>query len=100
EARAERDLGADDAVTAEEILFATEHVHGAALALRVTAPSAGQLSHHAPGVHVARQHVAMVAIAGDDLVAVRQRHLHADDDGFLADIKVTEAADRAHAVEL
>ena len=28
------------------------------------------------------------------------RHLHADDDGLLADIEVTEAADIAHAVEL
>lgn len=28
------------------------------------------------------------------------RHLHADDDSFLADIKVTEAADEAHAVKL
>ena len=29
-----------------------------------------------------------------------QRHLHADDDGFLADIQMAEAADEAHAVEL
>ena len=44
--------------------------------------------------------MAVVAIAGDDLVAIFQRQLHADDDGFLADIKVTEAADEAHAVKL
>ena len=29
-----------------------------------------------------------------------QRRLHADHDGFLADIEVAEAADQAHAVEL
>ena len=29
-----------------------------------------------------------------------QRHLHADDDGLLADIEVAEAADQPHAVEL
>ena len=46
------------------------------------------------------QHVAVVAIAGDHLVAVDQRHLHAGDDRFLADIEVAEAADEAHAVEL
>ena len=51
-------------------------------------------------VHAAGEHVAVVAIAGDDLVAVLQRHLHADDDGFLADIEVAEAADQAHAVHL
>ncbi len=28
------------------------------------------------------------------------RHLHADDDGFLADIEVAEAADQPHAVKL
>ena len=30
----------------------------------------------------------------------RQRHLHADDDGLLADIEMAEAADQPHAVEL
>ena len=31
---------------------------------------------------------------------VVERHLHADDDGLLADIEMAEAADQAHAVEL
>ena len=44
--------------------------------------------------------MAMVAIAGDHLVAVLDRHLHADDHGFLADIEVAEAADQPHAVHL
>jgi hypothetical protein len=44
--------------------------------------------------------MAVIAIAGDDLVAVLDGHLHSDDDRFLADIKVTEAADETHAVEL
>jgi hypothetical protein len=52
------------------------------------------------GVHAGGQHVAVVAVAGDDLVAVLARHLHADDDGFLADIEVAEPADHAHAVKL
>ena len=47
-----------------------------------------------------RQHVAVVAVGGDHLVAFVQRHLHADDDRFLADIEMAEAADEAHAVEL
>ena len=33
-------------------------------------------------------------------VLVDDRRLHADDDGFLADVEVAEAADQAHAVEL
>ena len=44
--------------------------------------------------------MAVVAVGGDDRVLVDDRRLHADDDGFLADIEVAEAADQAHAVEL
>jgi hypothetical protein len=52
------------------------------------------------GRHALRQHVAVVTVARDHLVALRHRHLHAGDDRFLADIEVAEAADEAHAVEL
>ena len=100
EAGAERDLRADDAVAAVEFLLPAEHVHGAALALGIAAAASGQLGHHALGVHAAGQHVAVVAVAGDDLIALLERHLHADDDGFLADIEMAEAADQPHAVEL
>jgi len=63
-------------------------------------PTAGQLGHDALGVHAAGEHMAVVAVAGDHLVAFLQRHLHADHHGLLADIEVAEAADRAHAVKL
>ena len=97
---AERNLRADDAVAAEEALLDGEHVHRAALALGIAAAAAGQLRHHALRVHAAGQHMAVVAVAGDDLVAGFERHLHADDDRLLADIEVAEAADQPHAVEL
>ena len=100
EAGAERHLGADDAVPAVEALLAGEHVHRAALALGVAAAAPGQLGHDAARVHVAGQHVAVVAVAGDDAVARAQRMLDADGDRLLADIEVAEAADQAHAVEL
>jgi hypothetical protein len=51
-------------------------------------------------IHAGCKHVAVVAIGSDDLVALFQRHLHADDHRFLADIKVAEPAHEAHAVEL
>ena len=44
--------------------------------------------------------MAVIAIAGDHLIAVAGGHLHADDDRFLADIEMAEAADEAHAVQL
>ena len=62
--------------------------------------ASGELSHDAFGVHAAREHMAVVAIGGDDLIPLLARHLHAGDHGFLADIEMAEAADQAHAVEL
>ena len=44
--------------------------------------------------------MAVIAITGDHLIAVEHRHLHADDDCFLANVEVTEAANQAHAVHL
>ena len=44
--------------------------------------------------------MAVIAIAGDDLVAGLDRHLHADHHRLLADIEVAEAADEPHAVKL
>ncbi len=44
--------------------------------------------------------MTVIAVSGYDLVALLERHLHTDDDGFLADIEMAEAADRAHAIEL
>src|SRR3984893_5881131 len=100
EARADRHLGADDAVAAVEILLAAEHVHRAALALGIAGAATGQLGHHALGVHAGGQHVAVIAVGGDDGVLGVDGRLHADDDGFLADVEMAEPADQAHAVEL
>ncbi len=100
EAGAERRRRADDAVTAIEVLLDREHVHRAAFALGVAVAAAGQLGHHPLRLHAGGEHVAVVAIGGDDLVAVGDRHLHAGHDRFLADIEMAEAADIAHAVKL
>ena len=44
--------------------------------------------------------MAVIAIGGDHLIARFQRHLHADDDRFLAYIKMAKAANESHAVKL
>jgi hypothetical protein len=75
-------------------------VHRAALAAGVAPPPAGQLGHDALRVHAADQHVAVIAVSRDHLVALSGRHLHANDDRLLADVEVAEAADQAHAVHL
>src|SRR5262249_47348517 len=100
DAGAERHLRADDAVAAIKALLDAEHVHRAALAFRIAALAPGELGHDAARIHLAGEHVAVVAIGGDDGIAGLQRRLHADDDGLLADVEVAEAADEAHAVKL
>src|SRR5258705_6452678 len=100
ETRAERNLGSDDAMSAEEILLLAEHVHGAALSPGIAALASRQFGHYALGIHAGRQHMPVIAVSRYDLIALLQGHLHADDDRFLADIEMAEPADRAHAVEL
>jgi len=82
------------------MLLDREHVHRAALALGIAALAAGELGHHAFRVHAAGQHVAVVAVGGDALVALFGRRLEADHHGFLADVEVAETADQSHAIEL
>jgi hypothetical protein len=97
---AQRNLSADDAVAAVEVFLLGEHVHGAALPPGIAAPASGQFRHHPPRGHVHRQHVAVVAIGGDHLVAVLHRHLQAGDHGFLADVEMAETADEPHSIKL
>src|SRR5215471_7568527 len=97
---AERRRRAHDAVTAIEILLYREHVHGAAFAFGVAMAASGKLGHYALRLHAGREHMAMIAIGGDDLIAGFDHHLHADDHCLLADIEVTESADEPHAVKL
>ncbi|MNE85464.1 hypothetical protein D3C80_1824670 [compost metagenome] len=82
------------------MLFLGEHVHGAALTLGQTTTTTGQFGHNTTGTHASCQHVAMVTISGDNLIAFLLRHLHADNNSFLTDVQVTEPADEAHAVKL
>ena len=100
QARADRHRGADDPMAAKEILLAAEHVHRAALAVRIAAAPPGQLGHDAFRVHAAGQHMAVVAIGRDGGVAFLERRLHAGDHRFLADVEVAEPADQPHPVHL
>jgi hypothetical protein len=44
--------------------------------------------------------VPVITVSSYDLITPLQRHLHADDHRFLADVEVAEAANCAHSVEL
>jgi len=97
---AERHRCADNAVAAVEAFVGRKHVHGTALAFGAAVAAPRQLRHDGFRFHTARQRVAVVAVCGDDLIARLERHLHADNNGFLSDVEVAEAADVTHAVEL
>ena len=75
-------------------------MHGAALAFGIAIHAAGQLGHDAPGFHAAGQHMRVVAIAGDHLVALSRHRLQTDNDGFLPDIEMTKTANLAHCIDL
>ena len=75
-------------------------MHRAALAFGIPAFAARQLGHDAVGVHAAGQHVAVIAVRGDALVAFLGGGFQPDDNRFLPDVKVTEAPDQTHAIQL
>ena len=66
----------------------------------VLAQASHQFGHDPVRVHAAGQHVAVVAVGGDNRVLGLLRRLDTDDDRLLADIEVTEAANQPHAVHL
>ncbi len=98
---AKRDLRADDAVAAVEFVLGAEHVHRTALAARNPRRAAGQFGHDDLGIDAVGEHVAVIAIAGDDAVPIRvERRLQPDRHRFLTDIEVAKPADQAEAVKL
>src|SRR5690606_35782989 len=56
-AGAKRNAGADNAMPAEEVGLAREHMHGAALALGIATLAARKFGHHAFRIHAADEHM-------------------------------------------
>ena len=82
------------------MLLLREHVHRAALALGVAPLAARQLGHDAVGIHAAGQHMAMIAVRGDALVAFLGGGFQTHNNSFLPDVEMAETADQTHAVKL
>ena len=97
-AHCDRCASADDTVCAQHALVDIGDVHRSALAARNAGLAARQFGHHKFGVDTAQQHMAMVAVPGDDAVLIGQRCLDTGRDGFLTDIEVAEAANKTEAV--
>src|SRR5215469_8852835 len=95
-----RHLRTDDTVAAKKVLLPAEHMHRAALAVRIAAATPGQLGHDTFRIHAAGQHMSVITVGRDDRVAFSECGLHTDDDRLLPDVKVAVAADQPHAVHL
>ena len=93
-------LRAHNAVATVEVLFFAEHMHRAALALGVSPLTPRQLGHHAFRVHSTGQHMAVIAVGCDALVALFGAGFQAHHNGLLADIKMAKSANQAHAIKL
>ena len=59
-----------------------------------------QFRHDGFGVHAAGEHMAMIAVARDGLIAFHRRHPDTGNDSFLADVEMAKAANQAHAIHL
>jgi len=75
-------------------------MHGAAFALGVSAFASGQLGHHTFWVHATSQHMAMVTIGGEALVAINGSRFQADYDRLLTDIEMAKPSNQTHPIKL
>jgi hypothetical protein len=94
----ERNMRADDSVTTEHAVLFVEHVHRATEPLRAAGLLAEQLGHHRTRGHALRDRDAVIAIGGDDVVALAQRGHCANTYGLLPNIEVEEASNLALGV--
>ena len=75
-------------------------MHGAAFTAGIAARASCQFRHDAARLHAASEHVAVITIARNHLVALNHSCTTTRHNGLLADIKVTETCDLAHSVKL
>jgi hypothetical protein len=89
----ERQLSADDAVTAEQARLRVEEVHGPAPSSRHAVATAVELGHDAPRADAAAEGVAVLAVVGEQVVGRLEGCHEADDRRLLAEVEVAVAAD-------
>src|ERR1700693_1514424 len=89
----ERHVSADDRVPAIHVIFLVEEVHRAAESLRAASRFPEKFRHARVRTGSARQGVAVITIGGDDVIVIAHRSYSSNDDRFLANIEMAEAAD-------
>src|SRR3954451_7805289 len=96
----ERQVAAHDPVAAEEAALDVEQVHRPAATVRAAVHAAEQLGHHRVRMSAARNRLAVLAIGGEQVVAVAHRLRRVHHRGLLANAEVEEAADLRLRVHL
>ncbi len=96
----QRDVAADDRVTAEHAVLGVEQVHRPALAARHTAVAAEQLGHDPARVAPLDDRVNVVPVRAEDVVVGLQGGHRAHRDRLLPDREVAEPADLLQRVHL
>ena len=99
-ARTKGNLRCNNAVSAVEMFLFREHVHRAAFTAAVAALATSKFSHDTFWIHTTGQHVAVITIRCDALVAFFCSRFQANNNGFLANVEVAKTADQTHAIKL
>src|ERR1051326_8031259 len=90
-------MAADDSVSAVEAMLGIEEMHRAAFAFRDAGAFAEQLRHHAARLGAEGEGVGVIAIAGEDDVALLDRGEDSAGDRFLSAVDVQVSADLSFA---
>ena len=100
QAGSERNLAANNRVSAEKIDLHIKQVHRAAFAARTARGFPIKLCHHSIRRNALRDRLSMLAVARNDIIVLANRRDGADADCLLTDVQMAEAANLAQVVRL
>src|SRR4029450_13243399 len=86
-------VGADNSVTTVHVIFLIEEMHGAPQAPRAASLLSKKLCHTRVRARTAGKCMGMIAISCNDIVVFAHTRDGTCHDGFLANVKMTKAAD-------
>ena len=88
----QRNVGANNSMTAVHVIFPVEKMHGATQALRAAGLLSKKLCHTGIRTCPASERVSVIAISGNDVIVFAHSREGACYDGFLTNVKMTKAA--------
>src|ERR1700719_789830 len=86
-------MGADDRMPSVHMIFLVEEMHRAAKSLRAATGFPEEFRHAGVRAGSARESMTVVPIRGDNVIVIPDRGNGANDNRFLSNVQVAEAAD-------